>query len=122
MQNLFRARPISRRRAAVLLLAAAALDGLQVALGPLGWFLLDEILDVVGVIVFSLLMGFHPLLLPTFVVEVIPVVDMLPTWTACVGAVLVLRRKLGRESAAPVVKSPNSNPPPPPNSGPTVDV
>ena len=126
MKNPFRARAVSRRRSVAVLLLAAALDGLQVALGPLGWFLLDEILDVVGVIVFSLLLGFHPLLLPTFLVEVIPVVEMLPTWTACVGAVLVLRRKFSSPGEADVPVPPSSssaaNAKSSTASGPVVDV
>lgn len=35
---------------------------------------------------------FHPLLLPTFVIEFLPVAGMLPTWTACVAAIVALRR------------------------------
>lgn len=44
--------------------------------------------------------GFHMLLLPTFVIEFIPGPDMLPTWTACTAAVVMLRRK--RERQAPI--------------------
>jgi hypothetical protein len=39
------------------------------------------------------LLGFHPLLLPTFVVEFLPVADMLPTWTGCVALVVALRKR-----------------------------
>ena len=31
----------------------------------------------------SWVIGFHFLLLPTFVIELVPVLDDLPTWTAC---------------------------------------
>ena len=41
-------------------------------------------------------LGFHWLLLPTFVVELFPAVDMLPTWTACVIAVIALRKRAER--------------------------
>ena len=57
--------------------------------------------------------GFHPLLLPTFVVEFIPLVDMLPSWTACVALVVSLRK---RQQAPP------TPPPPPPSTGPVIDV
>jgi hypothetical protein len=55
--------------------------------------------------------GFHILLLPTFVVELIPVLDDLPTWTACTIAVLIIRR---REQRALPPLPPQSLPPPPP--------
>jgi hypothetical protein len=37
--------------------------------------------------------GFHWLLLPTFAMEFVPLLDELPTWTACVIAVIVLRKR-----------------------------
>ena len=100
MNNPFRARRVSRLRAALAMLLAAGLDAAQVAMGPLGWAFADELLDVLGLIAFSVMVGFHPLLLPTFVIEIIPVVDMLPTWTACVGAVLLLRGRAKNESSS----------------------
>ena len=39
------------------------------------------------------ILGFHILLLPTFVVELVPLVDDFPTWTACVAAVIALRKR-----------------------------
>ena len=81
----------SRTRAAYAV--AIATDVLQFALGPLGWVFVDEILDVVALAATTKLIGFHPLLLPTFIVEVFPVVDVLPTWTACVALVVATRKK-----------------------------
>lgn len=72
---------------------AIAADVLQFALGPLGWVFADEILDVLTMFVVSGLIGFHPLLLPTFVIEFVPVADLLPTWTGCVALVIAMRRK-----------------------------
>ena len=72
---------------------AVATDVLQFALGPFGWAFTDEILDVIALIATTRLIGFHPLLLPTFVLEVVPVIDVLPTWTACVALVVATRRK-----------------------------
>ena len=72
---------------------AIATDVLQFALGPLGWAFADEILDVLALILTTRLLGFHPLLLPTFVVELFPIVDVLPTWTACVALVVAMRKK-----------------------------
>ncbi len=79
--------------------AAVAVDVLQLALGPFGWAFADQILDVVAMLVISRLIGFHPLLLPTFVIEFVPVVDMLPTWTGCVALVVALRPKQRPPSA-----------------------
>jgi len=73
--------------------AAIAVDALQFVLGPFGWPFADEILDVVAAAVEWKLLGFHPLLLPTFVLEAVPIADLLPTWTGCVAIVVGLRRK-----------------------------
>jgi len=82
----------SGRIAAAVTLAVVA-DGVQLVLGPLGWSMADELLDVVAMVAISWLLGFHPLLLPTFLIELFPVVDVLPTWTGCVGLVVGLRRR-----------------------------
>jgi len=81
----------SRMKAAYAV--AIATDVLQFGLGPLGWAFTDEILDVIALIVTTRLLGFHPLLLPTFVLELVPIVDMLPTWTGCVALVVAMRKK-----------------------------
>jgi hypothetical protein len=86
---------------------AASVDACQWLLGPVGWVLPDEVLDVVAGILISLTIGFHPLLLPTFVLELLPVADLLPTWTGCVALVILLRRK---------------SDPPPPGPGDVIDV
>src|SRR5262245_25588656 len=72
---------------------AIATDVVQFALGPFGWTFADEILDVIALIATTRLLGFHPLLLPTFIIEVVPVLDVLPTWTGCVALVVALRKK-----------------------------
>jgi len=72
---------------------AITADLLQLALGPVGWVLPDEIIDVIAMFLTWRTIGFHPLLLPTFIAEFVPVVDMLPTWTACVALVISLRKK-----------------------------
>ncbi len=86
---------LTRKRIIAVFAAAVAADVIQIMLGPLGWSFADEIIDVItmGVAIWAL--GFHPLLLPTFLVELFPIVDMLPTWTACVAAVVLLRRRAG---------------------------
>lgn len=87
---------LTNRRIWFAFIVAVVTDGLQLAftpLGPIGWFLLDYVLDVVAMFLTSLALGFHPLLLPTFVIKLIPVADMLPTWTGCAGLVVMLRKR-----------------------------
>jgi len=52
-------------------------------------------------ILLSWVIGFHVLFLPTFVVELIPLVEDLPTWTACTAAVIALRRREKKLPPAP---------------------
>jgi hypothetical protein len=88
---------------------AVTTDILQFVLGPFGWVGADEILDVAASALIWRVLGFHPLLLPTFLIELLPVTDMLPTWTACVALVVGLRR---RQQIGP----------PPPGEGTVIDV
>jgi hypothetical protein len=85
--------PLTSKRIWFAFTVAAATDAIQLGLGPLGWAFIDESLDVIAMILTCGALGFHMLLLPTFIIEFIPVADMLPTWTACVGAVVMLRKR-----------------------------
>ena len=91
--------PLTRRRMALALVLAAVADGLQLLFGPIGWAFIDQAIDCVAMILLSCILGFHLLLLPTFIIELIPVLEDLPTWTACTAAVIALRR---REQNPPV--------------------
>jgi hypothetical protein len=84
---------LTRSRIKAAYAVAIATDVLQFGLGPFGWVFTDEILDVLALIATTRLLGFHPLLLPTFVLELVPVIDVLPTWTACVALVVAMRKK-----------------------------
>ena len=88
-----RSPPLTAGRIAAAFAVALAVDAVQLVLGPAGWSIADEILDVAAMFATSCLLGFHPLLLPTFVIELFPVADVLPTWTGCVGLVVGLRRR-----------------------------
>ena len=85
--------PITRARIVAALAVAVTADAVQLVLGPFGWPFVDEAVDVVAMGLTTLAIGFHLLLLPTFVLESMPVVDALPTWTGCVIAVIALRRR-----------------------------
>ena len=113
MTNFFRTPVLTRSRIALAFAIAVAADGIQILLGPLGWTFLDEIMDVIAMILTSVAIGFHPLLLPTFAVELLPIVDMLPTWTGCVALVVALRSRQERTSPGP---------PPIPTRGDAIDV
>ncbi len=111
----FSAPKLTRGRMALALSVAVVADGLQLLLGPMGWVVADEIIDVVAMVLTSLVLGFHLLLLPTFVVEFIPVADMLPSWTACVVAVIALRKRDSQNASTtvpPVVQAPPLSKPP----------
>ena len=53
-------------------------------------------LDVVTALVLSRLVGFHWALLPALALELIPFVDLAPTWVACVAYVIAQRKREGR--------------------------
>jgi hypothetical protein len=84
---------LTRGRIFFALAIAAGADGLQLLLGPLGWAFIDQAVDLLAMILISWLIGFHILFLPTFVVELVPVLEDLPTWTACTAAVIGLRKR-----------------------------
>ena len=117
----FTAPKLTRGRIALAITVALAADALQVPFAvPPG----PEIIDIIAMVLTVWLLGFHVLLLPTFVVEFIPLAGtMLPTWTACVSAVIVLRKR-AQAARPPVIEvesttkpsqhplPPQSNPPP----------
>lgn len=105
INTFFNPSPLTRGRRWAAIAVALVADGLQLLFGPLGWAGVDQVIDVVAMIVTSRLIGFHPLLLPTFVVELIPVADLLPTWTGCVFAVILLRKRQAQQ-APPAISSP----------------
>jgi len=93
---------LTRNRIRLAYAVAISVDTLQFLLGPLGWAGADEVLDVAAMILLWRTIGFHPLLLPTFVIEFLPVADLLPTWTGCVALVLTLRRRQHDGSQPPL--------------------
>ena len=85
---------MTRRRKVLALAAALAADGLQLLLQAVP--AAPQLIDVAASVIVTAALGFHLLLLPTFVIELVPVVSDLPTWTACVIAVIALRRRKER--------------------------
>jgi hypothetical protein len=73
--------------------------------------LADFVLDSVVMVALSRLIGFHWVLLPSLLVELVPGLDLIPTWTGCVAYVVWQRKR----------KSPPA-PPPPAAEGKVIDV
>jgi hypothetical protein len=77
---------------------AVVVDGIQIfgfpAFGEGAASPLNDALDLVAGAAFVLLLGWHIAFLPTFLTELVPVVDVFPTWTAAVVFVTRGRRWL----------------------------
>ena len=71
----------------------------------------SQIVDVATALVMTWLVGWHWAFLPTFLVEAVPIVDLVPTWTL---AVLVATRGRVAPAAPAVTVAPPAPPPPPP--------
>ncbi len=106
LKRLVRAPKLTRLRIILALALAVFADGLQLLLGPFGWVFGDQIIDCVAMVLASWIIGFHILLLPTFVIELVPVLEDLPTWTACTVAVIALRKREQRAAPPPVSTPP----------------
>jgi hypothetical protein len=104
---------LSRRRVLVAYAIAIATDVIQIGLGPLGLIMIDEVLDIVAAILITGLIGFHYLLLPTVVIEAVPVVSFMPSWTACTFAVVALRKRGQREQTGASTQATGSDRTPP---------
>lgn len=77
---------------AVALLADAVQAAMMVIFPPAMVAGPHNVVDVIAMFLLTRLLGFHVLLLPTFVLETIPG-NFLPTWTACTIAVVQIRKK-----------------------------
>lgn len=72
-------------------------------------------LDVVVSLVLVKLLGWHLVLLPALAAELMPVVDLAPTWTLSVGVIAMGRRGGSATAAAP----PSASTPSPAPAAPT---
>ena len=99
LSRITRVPELTRTRIILALAVAVVADGLQLLFDGAGWLGPDQAIDIVAMLLACWLLGFHWLLLPSFLLELVPVADDLPTWTACVIAVIVLRKR--RQRAPP---------------------
>lgn len=69
-------------------IVATAADLLQVLLLPAffpgAFSIANDVIDVLVAAVLLRIVGWHWSFVPTFVVELVPIVDLVPTWTAAV--------------------------------------
>lgn len=77
----------------------------------------DFLIDCAVMVIVSTLLGFHWLFLPSLVFEVIPGIDLFPTWTGCVAYVVWRRGKQKSDTVvevqAEIVPEPRLLSPPP---------
>jgi hypothetical protein len=93
LRSSFRVPQLTRKRMLLALAVAVGADGLQLLFNAAGWLGPDQAIDAVAMLLTMRILGFHVLLQPTFLVELVPLVEDLPTWTACVAAVIALRKR-----------------------------
>jgi hypothetical protein len=78
-------------------LVAMASDAIQIVALPLfaegALSPLDTALDVVTAVILTKLLGWHWAFLPSFFAELVPALDLFPTWTAAVF--YVTRKRIG---------------------------
>ena len=81
-------RAIKSRELRIALFVAIAADTLQIAALPLfvpgGFSPADTAIDVAAALILSKLLGWHWAFLPTLIAEIVPGMDLFPTWTAAV--------------------------------------
>lgn len=53
----------------------------------------DLVVDCIAMGATTMLLGFHWVLLPSFFIELVPGLDLMPTWTGCVAYAIWQRRK-----------------------------
>jgi len=105
-RHIFQSPVLTPERVKFAYAVAVTTDLLQLLMGPFGWAFADELLDVMAMILTWRLIGFHPLLLPSFALEFLPIADMLPTWTGCVAIVVALRRRQQAQIPPPLPPGP----------------
>lgn len=95
---------VTASRARLAIAIAVIADAIQVPLqgltltgiGALPAEAIDVGIDAVVAFVLVRLLGFHWALLPTLLVELIPFIDVAPTWVACAMYVVARRKAEGR--------------------------
>ncbi len=91
---------VSSPRCRLAWMVAMAVDAVQIVALPLfgegALSPLDAVLDVAAAAVLIKLLGWHWAFLPTFFAELVPGLDLFPTWTAAVF--YVMRQRVQEET------------------------
>jgi hypothetical protein len=98
----------SPRRARTALIVAILADAVQLGLAPFfaagGVSPADAVLDLAIGIVMWRLVGWHFAFLPSFIAELVPGLDLFPSWTAAVWWVTRSKKPPGGDSSASVIE------------------
>lgn len=95
---------VTASRARLAFAIAVVVDAIQLPLqgvsmtgiGTLPAEAIDLAIDAATALIITRLIGFHWVLLPTLAIELIPFIDLAPTWVACVSYVIARRKREGR--------------------------
>lgn len=95
--------PVALWRKVTAFAIAGAADLMQVTLlpifAPVALPPINNIIDVIVGVILTLLLGWHWVFLPSFIAEMVPGLDLAPTWTLAVTWAV-----LRRPTAAPPVR------------------
>ena len=101
------------RRVLIARVLAVAVDLVQYALLPAALTPLNNVVDVLTGVAMLVLVGWHWAFLPSFLSELIPIWDLVPTWTAAVWYVTSGAPPPGEAPpGAPAVRVEPPHPPP----------
>ena len=110
-------RTLTRQARRTAWLVALAADIIQFVAMPIfgeGWASpLDDVLDLVVGIVLVRLLGWHPALLPALIAELVPGVDLMPSWTLAVAVATWGRKEELSQGDASASSTPPAGSPPP---------
>jgi hypothetical protein len=107
---------LTPRRVLIARVLALAVDLVQWVLLPVELTPLNNVIDAATGLALIALVGWHWAFLPTFLAEMVPFVDLVPTWTL---AVLFATRGDQPKGAAGGPQPPGALPPPPPSLPPS---
>jgi hypothetical protein len=103
---------LTPRRVLLARALAVAVDLAQVALLPAELTPVNNAIDVATALAMLGLVGWHWAFLPTFLAELVPFVDLVPTWTLAV--VIATRGRVATAGPTVTVEAPPAAAPAPP--------
>ncbi len=104
--------PLTPRRILLARVTAGLVDLAQFALLPAELTPLNNFIDIATAVAMVALVGWHWAFVPTFLAELVPFVDLVPTWTLAV--LFATRGRAVTTQARPGDNGPGSGAPSPP--------